>query len=162
MTMRLSNDYWNEAKSQRGLTEKSDMTGYWNEINPKETKEIIQGDTFLNRAQADAELEAQGRFKRQNETRVTGAAPVTYPRLPSGPWSEGDPGAPDPVTDQFGDVNEMEPTGSAVEIEKSLQRRNDATSANGLISAVDASAPEEPNDGIAVGSSTPRRRWRRF
>jgi hypothetical protein len=84
--MRLSNDYWNEAKSQRGLTEKSDMTGYWNEINPKETREIIQNerDTFHSRAQADAELEAQGRFKRQNETRVTGSAPVTYPRLPSG------------------------------------------------------------------------------
>jgi hypothetical protein len=99
------------------------MSGYWNTINPKETKEIIQNerDCFQTRAAAAADLEAQGRFKRQNETRVTGAAPVTYPALPSGPWSEGDPGAPDPVTDQFGDVNEMEPVGSHVEIERSLQ-----------------------------------------
>jgi len=93
----------NEVKSQRGLTEKSDMTGYWNEINPKETKEIIQGDTFLNRAQADADLLNSGRFAKEAATTVTGAKAVpSYPRLPSGPWSEGDPGAPDPTTNELG------------------------------------------------------------
>jgi hypothetical protein len=125
------------------------MPGYWNEIDPKEAKAIIQSerDCFQTRAAAEADLEAQGRFKRQNETRVTGSAPVTYPRLPSGPWSEGDPAAPDPATDELGyGINEVEP----------ILERRDATSANGLTSAVEnASAPEEPNDSIAVGSSTP-------
>jgi hypothetical protein len=166
--MRLSNDYWNEPKSQRGLTEKSDMAGYWNEIDPKETKEIIQGDTFLNRAQADADLSNQGRYAKEQATTVTGAKAVpSYPRLPSGPWSEGDPGAPDPVTDQFGDVNSQEPTGSHVEIERSLERRDDATSANGLTSAVEnASAPEsaEAVSSPPPADSTPPRKssFRRF
>jgi hypothetical protein len=147
--MRLSNDYWNEPKSPRGLTEKSDMAGYWNEIDPKETKEIIQGDTFLNRAQADADLSNQGRYAKEQATTMTGAKAVpSYPRLPSGPWSEGDPGAPDPTTDQFGDVNSQEPTGSHIEIERSLQRR-DATEAS---SPSVEHAPESPTkDGIAVG-----------
>jgi hypothetical protein len=89
----------------------TDMTGYWNEINPKETKEIIQGDTFLNRAQADADLSNQGRYAKEQATTVTGAKAVpSYPRLPSGPWSEGDLGAPDPVTDELGyGINEVEP-----------------------------------------------------
>jgi hypothetical protein len=162
MTMRLSNDYWNEAKSQRGLTEKSDMTGYWNEVDPKETRKIIQNerDTFLNRAQADADLLNSGRFAKEAATTVTGAKAVpSYPRLPSGPWSEGDLGAPDPATDQLGyGINEVEPI--------IPERRDDATSANGLTSAVDASAPESPTkEGIAeVGLSTPPRKssFRRF
>jgi len=114
------------------------MSGYWNEINPKETKEIIQNerDCFRTRAEADAALEASGRFKRQNETRVTGAAPVTYPALPSGPWGEGDLGAPDPLTNELGyDISVVEPI---------LDDRRDATSANGASPAVDVSAPEEP------------------
>jgi hypothetical protein len=125
------------------------MTGYWNEINPKETKEIIQGDTFLNRASADADLLNSGRFAKEAATTVTGAKAVpSYPRLPSGPWSEGDPGAPDPVTDQFGDVNSQEPTGSHVEIERSLQRRD----ADGATSPSVEHASESPTkDGIAVG-----------
>jgi hypothetical protein len=142
MTMRLSNDYWNEAKSQRGLTEKSDMAGYWNEINPKETKEIIQGDTFLNRASADADLLNSGRFAKEAATTVTGAKAVpSYPRLPSGPWSEGDPGAPDPTTDQLGyGIDEQEAI---------LPERRDA---DGATSPSVASAPESPTkDGIAVG-----------
>jgi hypothetical protein len=89
------------------------MTRYWNEIDPKETRAIIQNDRdcFRTRAEADAALEAQGRFKRQNETQVVGAKsnPV-YPAQPSGPWSQGDPGAPDPTTDQLGyGIDEVEP-----------------------------------------------------
>jgi hypothetical protein len=150
MTMRLSNDYWNEAKSQRGLTEKSDMTGYWNSIDPKETREIIQNerDCFHSRAQAALDDEAGGRFAKVTSNKLTGAGGVSYPAIPSGPYSHGDPGAPDPVTDQFGDVNEMEPTGSPTEIQRSLQRRD----VNGASSPPVEHASESPTkDGIAVG-----------
>jgi hypothetical protein len=45
--------------------------GYWNEINPKEVREVIRNDDcYRTRAEADAALEASGRFKRQNETQV--------------------------------------------------------------------------------------------
>jgi hypothetical protein len=146
--MRLSNDYWNEPKSQRGLTEKTDMSGYWNTIDPKETKEIIRNerDCFMSRAEAAADLEASGRFKRQNETQVTGAAPVQYPALPSGPWSSEPVPLPDPLTDQLGyEVNEVDPI--------LPERRDDATSANGASSpSVDASAPEATE---AVSASPP-------
>ena len=48
-----------------------------------------QVDTYLSRAQADAEIEAQGRFKKQNPTTVTGAA-SSYPRQPgNSPWAKG-------------------------------------------------------------------------
>jgi hypothetical protein len=80
---------------------------YWNWNHPfsqaEKRKELERDrDCFRTRAESDAALEAQGRFKKTNETTVVGATPVTYPRLPSGPWSEGDPGAPDPATDQLG------------------------------------------------------------
>jgi hypothetical protein len=126
----------------------SNVTDYW--PTQAEKKEVLKNDRdcFQTRAAAAADLEAQGRFKRQNETQVVGAAPASYPRLPSGPWSEGDPGAPDPTTDQFGDVNSQEPTGSHVEIERSLQRRD----ADGATSPSVEHASESPTkDGIAVG-----------
>jgi hypothetical protein len=65
------------------------MSGYWNSIDPKETKQIIQNerDCFRTRAEADAALEASGRFKRQNETRVVGSGGPTYPAIPSGPYA---------------------------------------------------------------------------
>src|SRR5437588_9870482 len=88
------------------------MAGYWNEINPKETREIIQNerDCFRTRAESDAALEAHGRFKKTNETTVVGATPVQYPALPSGPCSEGDPGAPDPTTNELGyAIDEQDP-----------------------------------------------------
>jgi hypothetical protein len=45
-------------------------------------------DTFFSRAQADADLTAQGRFKKETATRVTGVP--TYPSMPpSSPWSSG-------------------------------------------------------------------------
>jgi hypothetical protein len=106
----------------------TDMTGYWNEINPKETKEIIQGDTFLNRAQADADLSNQGRYAKEQATTVTGAKAVpSYPRLPSGPWSEGDLGAPDPTTDQLGyGIDEQEAVLPASSADQSIGSPGDA------------------------------------
>jgi hypothetical protein len=150
---RLSDDFWNDPHSQ--------------EVR----REVLKNDrdTFHSRAQAALDDESGGRFAKVTSNKLTGAAPVTYPAIPSGPYSHGDPGAPDPVTDQFGDVNEMEATGSHVEIERSLQRR-DATSANGLTSAVEnASAPEateavsaSPPSVASTYPERPARKWRRF
>jgi hypothetical protein len=146
--MRLSNDYWNEPKSQRGLTEKSDMSGYWNTIDLKETKEIIRNerDCLKSRAEADAALEASGRFKRQNETRVTGASPsVSMPHQPaSSPWSQNVvPG--DPATDQIGyEINEVEAILPASFAVTSGEHSPDAGQGGGDFAAPSA-APSQPH-----------------
>jgi hypothetical protein len=58
-----------------------------NNDTDQQTRRQVMRDTYLARALADTDLEAQGRFKRQNPTSVT-AAP-TYPRQPSNsPWSQ--------------------------------------------------------------------------
>jgi hypothetical protein len=88
------------------------------EISQAEKKQILN-DTYLSRAQADAELEGQGRFKKEVQTRVTGVP--SYPSLPaSSPWSKG----LDEVTGSelpIGfDVNAQEPVGEVHEIQSSL------------------------------------------
>jgi hypothetical protein len=122
---------------------------YWNPFSESERREEVQRDhrdTYHSRAQSALDDEAGGRFSKVTSNKLTGAEPVRYPAVPSGPWSEGDLGAPDPATDQFGDVNEMEPTGSHVEIERSLQRRD----ADGASSPFVEHASESPTkDGIA-------------
>jgi hypothetical protein len=63
------------------------------EISQREKREILK-DTFLSRAQADAEIEAQGRFKKQSPMMIVGAP--QYPRQPaSSPWHS-DPVPPEP------------------------------------------------------------------
>jgi hypothetical protein len=120
MTMRLSNDYWNEAKSQRGLTEKSDMTtsnDYWGQdrfSQAEKRKEVIR-DTFMNRAAADAELLNSGRFAKEQATTVVGATPsVSVPQQPaSSPWGGDNPVPTGGELDYFGqDINEVEATHS--------------------------------------------------
>ena len=65
----------------------SETRPYDNSATQAEKREVLR-DTYLNRAAADADLAAQGRFKRETATRVTGV-PV-YPSLPaSSPWSNG-------------------------------------------------------------------------
>jgi hypothetical protein len=57
-------------------------------------------DTFFSRAQADADLSAQGRFKRETATRITSVP--EYPKQPANsPWAS-DPVPPNPVSDQLG------------------------------------------------------------
>ena len=54
-----------------------------------------QPSTYLDHAIAAAELEAQGRFKKQAESKITGTP--TYPRQPSNsPWASPDPTGPEP------------------------------------------------------------------
>ena len=89
------------------------MAGYWNDINPKEVREVLanERDCFRTRAEADAALEAQGRFKRQNETRITGSGGApTYPAQPAtSPWAD-NPVPPGDAIDKLGfDINEVEP-----------------------------------------------------
>ena len=56
----------------------------------QQTRRQVLKDTYLSRAQADAEIESQGRFKKHNPTIVTGTP--EYPRQPSSsPWSTPDP-----------------------------------------------------------------------
>jgi hypothetical protein len=84
------------------------MAGYWNEIDLKETKEIIENDSFFTR-QRDALDEQGGRFSKVNPSSVTGNGPPTFPAIPSGPWAD-NPVPPDPATDQLGfSVEEVEP-----------------------------------------------------
>jgi hypothetical protein len=153
MTMRLSNDYWNEAKSQRGLTgrrEKSDMG--WNDIDMKEAREIIRNDSYFTR-QRDALEEAGGRFAKLTPSTVTGQSPSSqFPAIPSGPWAAPEPTAPDPATNEFGvAIDEQEAVGSPQEIERSLP----ASSADQSIgSPGDVGTESPPSEGIAVGLST--------
>jgi hypothetical protein len=87
------------------------MSDYWG--SQAEKREVIANDRdcFRTRAEADAALEASGRFKRQNETTVVGATPsAQYPQQPSGPWGGDNPVPAGGELDYFGqDINEVEP-----------------------------------------------------
>jgi hypothetical protein len=83
--------------------------GYWNEIDKKETEEIIRNDSYFTR-QRDALDEAGGRFSKVNPTTVTGAKPPEYPQIPTGPWGGSNPVPPNPATDCIDyDPNFVEP-----------------------------------------------------
>jgi hypothetical protein len=100
-------------------------------------------DTFLNRAQAEADLTSQGRFKRETATRVTGVP--TCPKQPANsPWATD----PVPATEPLGfSVDAMEPVGTPVEIEKSIQSDNSDRSSSSIASI------EQGNDVLSVFSS---------
>jgi hypothetical protein len=73
-----------------------------------------ESDTYHSRAQADAELELSGRFKKEVTTQVIGKAPLPrYPRQPSPSPFAGDP-VPPPAPLGIS-VNEMPPVGEAFE-----------------------------------------------
>jgi hypothetical protein len=126
--------------------------GYWNDIDPKETKQIIQNerDTFHSRAQADADLLNQGRFKKETAATVTGASGgPTYPRQPPGSPYADNPVPPGEL-DQMGfSIGEMEPVGSHAEIERSLQRL-DAPDNGSDITAVSVERESEPSSLITA------------
>jgi hypothetical protein len=86
--------------------------GYWNEIDKRETREIIQQerDTFHSRAQSALDDESGGRFAKITPSTVTGQSPISYPQQPSGsPWAS-NPVPGDPYTDQIDyDPNFVEP-----------------------------------------------------
>ena|SRR5262245_42643790 len=58
----------------------------FNNDTDQQTRRQVLKDTYLSRAQADADM-IGGRFKQQTQTHVTGAP--SYPRQPSNsPWSQ--------------------------------------------------------------------------
>jgi hypothetical protein len=156
--MRLSNDYWNEAKSQRGLTEKSDMTtsnDYWGQdrllTQAEKRKEVVR-DTFMHRAAADAELLNSGRFAKEVATNIVGAKPLpSYPAQPaSSPWGGDNPIPVGGELDQVGyDLNAVEPV---VETASAVVGSYDADTESAEVSSSPPPADSTPNS----------KSWRRF
>src|SRR5262245_16151574 len=65
-----------------------------NDTDQQTRREVLK-NTYFSRAQAEADLEAQGRFKKQNPTTVTGVP--QYPAQPTNsPWATPDPTGPEP------------------------------------------------------------------
>lgn len=61
-------------------------THEFNNDSDQAERRRVERDTYLTRAQSDADLTSQGRFKKEIATRVTGVP--SYPQLPaSSPWS---------------------------------------------------------------------------
>lgn len=92
----------------------------FNNSSDQQERRRVERDTYLSRAQADADLEAQGRFKKQSPTRVTGV-PVYPAQPPTSPFA-GDPVGDEPPLGQ--DVNWQEPIGTEKEIQASLSTPN--------------------------------------
>lgn len=68
----------------------------FNNDTDQQTRRQVLIDTYLSRAKADAEIEAQGRFKKQSPTTVTGVP--TYPTQPTNsPWATPDPTGIEPT-----------------------------------------------------------------
>jgi hypothetical protein len=88
-------------------------------------REVLRNDklarnTYFAHAN-DVELELGGRLAKVITTTVTGSAPVIqYPKLPTGPWSEGPGGGPEPSLGYS--INEIEPVGEPHERERAVER----------------------------------------
>jgi hypothetical protein len=137
-------------------------THEYNNDTDQHTRREVLRDSYLTRAQSDADLTSQGRFKRETATRVTGVP--TYPSLPaSSPWS----GAFDEnVEPPLGfAVDEMPAVGTPNEIQDKFSADPINSSALPAVSVGDR-AGEEPAVGDvsfvasqAAGSSIKRRGW---
>jgi hypothetical protein len=110
------------------------------------------GTTYYERAQADQQLERQGRFAGVNPPLQE------WPKLPSGPWSGADPVGPEPPLGFS--VNDQEPVGSYQEIQASLDRlgrgpssETSSPSVDGTVTNTAEVAPAADRD-IAPLSST--------
>jgi hypothetical protein len=146
MTARLSQDFWNDPHSQ--------------ELR----REIIRNDSYMTR-QRDAPEEAGGRYSKIAPTTVTGQSPISYPQISSGPWSAGDPGAPNAATDTLGySVQDQEPCGSVQEIDRSLERLTQIPATESVSPGADLRSPESAassalvHDTAVADSTNPNRR----
>jgi hypothetical protein len=93
-----------------------------NESSQSERRAVLRNEREVGTYHAFATSEAGavgGRYGVVSKTRVIGSGPVEYPALPSSsPWAS-DPIPPEP---SFGmAIDAMEPVGTHVEIEQSLQ-----------------------------------------
>jgi hypothetical protein len=112
---------------------------YDNPATQSERREVLK-DTYLSRAQSDADLTSQGRFKRETTNRITGVP--EYPSQPANsPWAS-NPVPPDPASDQLGyEIDAME--GTPAEVQKSIR---DVVGVGALPSADDLGGLEAPTD----------------
>src|SRR4029077_13701451 len=128
---------------------------YWNRFTQAEKLEVLENDqdTYLRRAQNALDLEAAGRFKERQRTSLTGHAADPIPRQPAGsPYAENAVPAGGDL-DRFGvAIDEQEPCGSHVEIERSLQRL-DAPDNGALISSVAVEREPESDSSSALTES---------
>jgi hypothetical protein len=99
-------------------------------------------NTYRDRAEADLQLENQGRHSAAAKASVTGSARVPQvPRMPEGsPWA-GDLVPPEEPTHY--DINALEPNGTPAEIEASLREASPSV----------ASLP--PDGDVATARTTP-------
>jgi hypothetical protein len=70
-------------------------THEFNNDSDQAERRRVQRDCYLSRAEAEAEIESQGRFKRHNPIVVIGTTPQ-YPSPPNGPWSTPDVSGAEP------------------------------------------------------------------
>jgi hypothetical protein len=130
---------------------------YWDPLSQSDRRKELERDravardTMHSRAQSSLVDESGGRFSKVSPSKVTGAEPISYPQQPEGsPWAHADRN-PEPP---FGDVNEMEPVGSAAEIQRSLERPTPPDDSLVHAVSVDGDGQEESiQDGIAADSS---------
>jgi hypothetical protein len=116
---------------------------YTNQSTRRDKAEALKADTYFNRAQIDADLDAPGGRFREKETITGSQASTKYPCQDSAsPWSGGgaDPGVEPPLGVE---INAQEPVGEAHEIEASL-----AASSNPALSQQVRTASVE-DDGAA-------------
>jgi hypothetical protein len=106
------------------------MSDYWGQdrFTQAEKKQEVIRDTFLNRAQADADLLNSGRFAKEVASNVVGAKALpSYPAQPAtSPWG-GDNPVPPGELDQVGyDLNELEPVLPTSSADQSIGSPGDA------------------------------------
>jgi hypothetical protein len=95
-------------------------------ISQNEKREVLRNDrlvrtTYHSVAQAFIDEDRGDRFSVLEKTTVTGSSPIgRYPKLPSGPWSEGPGGGPEPSLGYS--INEIEPVGEPHERERAVER----------------------------------------
>jgi hypothetical protein len=92
---------------------------YDNPASQEERKRIVRNDrasTFFQQALADAGM-VGGRWTKQNEARVTGAA--QYPRADLPAWVGADCGVEEPLGYA---IDDHPPVGSHAEVEASIER----------------------------------------
>jgi hypothetical protein len=96
------------------------MAEYRNEASQAERKAVLENDNYHTRAQNTLD-ESGGRYTKLTPTNVTGTASAQVPKLPeSSPWATDDPTGVEPPLGFS--VDEMQPTGTPVEVAKSEER----------------------------------------
>jgi len=104
------------------------------DISQAERTRVLREDrlatTYHAASRAFVDEDRGGRFAVLEKATVTGAGPVRYPKLASGPWSEGPGGGPEPplgfdvnAVEAVGEVHERKPAEGKVASSGKLRRR---------------------------------------